>query len=102
MSKATLWPSLSVRMPAASTAVAWTKTSLPPPSGELKPYPFAVLKNLTVPTAMVAPHAVSARRHALEVLRDHRLRKLGCLVQARLRRVGGKTSALRRTDAVAA
>src|SRR3569832_1421204 len=42
-------------MPAASTAVAWTNTSLPPPSGEINPYPFAVLKNLTVPTAITSP-----------------------------------------------
>jgi hypothetical protein len=29
--------------------VAWTKTSLPPPWGEMKPKPFVTLKNLTVP-----------------------------------------------------
>src|SRR5215471_19295538 len=36
-------------MPAASSAEAWTKTSLPPSSGSMNPNPFAVLKNFTVP-----------------------------------------------------
>src|SRR5436190_19325206 len=36
-------------MPAASTAVACTNTSLPPPSGAIKPKPLEVLKNFTVP-----------------------------------------------------
>src|SRR5690242_5647699 len=49
MSNETFWPSFSERMPAASTAVACTNTSLPPPSGAIKPNPFAVLKNFTVP-----------------------------------------------------
>src|SRR6478672_6777270 len=49
MSNETFWPSLSERMPAASTAVACTNTSLPPPSGAMKPKPLAVLKNFTVP-----------------------------------------------------
>src|SRR5690348_15213186 len=49
MSNETFWPSVKVRMPAASTAVACTKTSLPPPSGAMKPKPFEVLKNFTVP-----------------------------------------------------
>src|ERR1700754_3665094 len=49
MSNETFWPSFRVRMPAASTAVACTNTSLPPPSGAMKPKPLVVLKNLTVP-----------------------------------------------------
>src|SRR6476619_1511107 len=36
-------------MPAASSAVAWTNTSLPPFSGVMNPKPLAVLKNFTVP-----------------------------------------------------
>src|SRR5258705_9786687 len=49
MSKLTFWPSFRVRMPAASTAETCTNTSLPPPSGEMKPKPLAELKNFTVP-----------------------------------------------------
>src|SRR5689334_20265935 len=49
----TLSPSLSELRPAASTAVAWTNTSLPPPSGAMKPKPFAELKNFTVPIVIV-------------------------------------------------
>src|SRR5581483_6026257 len=49
MSNDTFWPSVRVRMPAASTAVACTNTSLPPPSGAMKPKPLEVLKNFTVP-----------------------------------------------------
>src|ERR1700761_1862522 len=49
MSKFTFWPSLRVRRPAASTAETWTNTSLPPPSGEMKPKPLVALKNFTVP-----------------------------------------------------
>src|SRR2546423_10758417 len=49
MSNDTRWPSARLRSPAASTAVACTNTSLPPPSGEMKPKPFCVLKNFTVP-----------------------------------------------------
>src|SRR5689334_14349443 len=49
MSNETFWPSLKERRPAASTAVACTNTSLPPPSGAMKPKPLVVLKNLTVP-----------------------------------------------------
>jgi hypothetical protein len=36
-------------MPAASTSWTCTKTSEPPPSGAIKPYPRSVLKNLTRP-----------------------------------------------------
>jgi hypothetical protein len=48
-SNETFWSSGSERRPAASTAVACTNTSLPPPSGAMKPKPLVVLKNLTVP-----------------------------------------------------
>src|ERR1700761_8051967 len=53
MSNDTFWPSVRVRMPAASTAVACTNTSLPPPSGAIKPKPLEVLKNFTVPIVIV-------------------------------------------------
>ena len=36
-SNATRWPSRSSRRPARSTALIWTNTSLPPPSGWIKP-----------------------------------------------------------------
>ena len=39
--KLTLSPSFNTRMPAASRALAWTNTSLPPSSGSIKPNPFA-------------------------------------------------------------
>src|ERR1700712_2043198 len=52
MSNDTFWPSFSERMPAPSTAVAWTNTSLPPSSGAMKPKPLEVLKNFTVPMVM--------------------------------------------------
>src|SRR4249919_4196928 len=48
-SYSTRWSWLSVRRPAASSAVTWTKASVPPPSGVMKPNPFASLKNFTVP-----------------------------------------------------
>jgi len=38
---------------AASSAVAWTNTSLSPPSGWMNPKPLDVLKNLTVPVVRV-------------------------------------------------
>jgi hypothetical protein len=48
-SKAIFCPSLRARMPARSTALICTKTSLPPSSGWIKPKPFWSLKNFTVP-----------------------------------------------------
>src|SRR5262249_34777842 len=48
-SYATNWPATSIFMPAASTLWTCTKTSDPPPSGAIKPYPRSVLKNLTRP-----------------------------------------------------
>src|SRR5215471_6213992 len=82
MSNDTLSPSFSERRPAASTAVAWTNTSLAPPSGEINPKPFDELKNFTVPVAIIAPHAVfPPGRHVVRCFGSW-LRK-GCLVQAR-------------------
>jgi hypothetical protein len=37
VSKVTFWPSPKLRIPALSKAVTWINTSLPPPSGEMKP-----------------------------------------------------------------
>src|SRR5882757_273695 len=53
MSKDTRWPSDRLYIPAASTAVAWTNTSLAPPSGEMKPKPLDELKNFTVPIVIL-------------------------------------------------
>src|SRR5258708_9945943 len=66
MSKLTFWPSLRVRMPAASTAETCPTTSLPPPSGEMKPKPLLELKNFTVPMVMIVPlnHRVPSTHHA--------------------------------------
>jgi hypothetical protein len=35
--------------PLPATALKWTKTSAPPPSGVMKPYPFSSLNHFTVP-----------------------------------------------------
>src|SRR4051812_47596575 len=67
MSKFTFWPSFRVRMPAASTAETCTNTSLPPPSGEMKPKPLAELKNFTVPMVInlfLQKHRVPPTRNA--------------------------------------
>src|ERR1700744_844028 len=52
-SKESFWPSLSEPMPARSTALIWTKTSLPPSSGCMKPKPLVALNHLTVHLAIV-------------------------------------------------
>jgi len=72
MSNETFWPSLSVRMPDASRAEAWTKTSLPPPSGEMKPKPLEELKNFTVPMVIVFPldHQITPMRDAWADVRN--------------------------------
>ena len=46
------WPFTNVFMPADSTSWTWTKTSEPPPSGAMKPYPRSALKNLTRPVGI--------------------------------------------------
>src|SRR5262249_61873081 len=48
-SNATFCPSLSPCIPARSTALMCTKTSLPPSSGWMKPKPFWTLNHFTVP-----------------------------------------------------
>jgi hypothetical protein len=40
-------------MPERSSDEMCTKASFPPPSGEMKPKPFSVLKNLTVPVVIL-------------------------------------------------
>src|SRR5471030_2827780 len=55
MSNDSFWPSDNEVIPAASSAVAWTNTSLAPPSGAIKPKPLAELKNFTVPMVMMVP-----------------------------------------------
>src|SRR5258708_36520161 len=61
MSKETRWPSERVRRPDASTAEAWTNTSLPPPSGAIKPNPLVVLKNFTVPIVISESRIIEFR-----------------------------------------
>src|SRR5262249_18620607 len=84
MSKETRCPSERLRIPAASTAVACTNTSLAPPSGEMKPKPLLALKNLTVPIAMIWSLNVDIRASFCpggRFGRDHQLGKFGCLIQ---------------------
>ena len=52
ISKETFCPSLRLCMPARSTALMCTKTSLPPSSGWMKPKPFCPLNHFTVPCVM--------------------------------------------------
>src|SRR5712692_9106223 len=60
-SKETFCPSLRLCIPARSTALMCTKTSLPPSSGWMKPKPFWLLNHFTVPCVIslvfqVMPH----------------------------------------------
>src|SRR5580698_6433532 len=92
MSKETFWPSVNERMPAASTAVACTNTSLPPPSGAIKPKPLEVLKNFTVPIVILNflrgfPHRQNAGTDGRASVAG---KEVCCLVQARTE--GGQDS----------
>src|SRR5690606_41821711 len=60
-------------MPARSSAVACTNTSLPPSSGWMKPKPFWALKNFTIPFCMELPFHTYMRACA-----TIRARSLGC------------------------
>src|SRR5262249_10280892 len=53
-SKETFCPSLRLCIPACSTALMCTKTSLPPSSGWMNPKPFWPLNHFTVPVDMGA------------------------------------------------
>src|SRR6185369_12947999 len=53
-SKETFWPSLSVLKPCILIAEKWAKRSSPPPSGVMKPKPFASLNHLTVPVDILS------------------------------------------------
>src|SRR3954452_16450402 len=68
-SKLTFWPSISVRMPARSTALMCTNTSFDPSVGWMNPNPFCELKNLTVPVAIMALLAFDT---PVNPTRDHR------------------------------
>src|SRR5690348_14931386 len=93
MSNDTFCPSVRVRRPAASTAVAWTNTSLPPPSGAMKPKPLLVLKNLTVPMVIFflwiiessAPATTAAHGRGK---REHQFSEEFRLVRLAAKRVG--------------
>ena len=67
-------------MPAASTAVACTNTSLPPPSGAMKPKPLEVLKNFTVPMVIYFPSNIVFHPHDMREQgrekRDHQFREV--------------------------
>src|SRR5258706_2307105 len=52
MSKETFWFSFRLLKPEPWIAEKCANTSLPPPSGVIKPKPFASLNHLTVPVAM--------------------------------------------------
>src|SRR5678815_112158 len=52
MSKETFWFSFRLLKPEPWIAEKCANTSLPPPSGVMKPNPFASLNHLTVPVAM--------------------------------------------------
>src|ERR1700742_4514098 len=56
-------------MPAPVTDAAVTNTSLPPSSGEMKPKPFAALKNLTVPFGMIFPVALRMMDRLMDAVR---------------------------------
>src|ERR1700745_44670 len=49
----TFWPSLSVLKPCMLIAEKCANKSSPPPSGVIKPKPFASLNHFTVPVAIV-------------------------------------------------
>src|SRR6188472_4542812 len=51
-SKETFWPSFSVLKPCILIAEKCAKRSSPPPSGVMKPKPFASLNHFTVPVAI--------------------------------------------------
>src|SRR5512138_815690 len=52
-SKLTFWPSFSVLKPCMLIAEKCANRSSPPPSGVMKPKPFASLNHFTVPVAIV-------------------------------------------------
>src|SRR5579863_3994744 len=52
VSYSTFAPSARVLKPSDWIALKWTKTSLPPSVGVMKPKPFASLNHFTVPVAM--------------------------------------------------
>src|SRR5262249_54515946 len=77
-------------MPARCTALIWTKMSLPPVSGWMKPKPLVGLNHLTVPVAIVV--SVLRYRMAAQKLcgpwQQSEVRKGACQsAERRLRRV---------------
>src|SRR4029453_10990625 len=62
-SKETFWPSFSVLNPGILIAEKCAKRSSPPPSGVMKPKPFASLNHFTVPVAISEfPQDINYRR----------------------------------------
>src|SRR5674476_612379 len=72
-------------MPARSTALMCTNTSFEPSLGVMNPKPFCVLKNLTVPVAIVTTFASYAAcvemRSNDHRLCDRNIRVYGCIVK---------------------
>src|SRR5215831_6445639 len=63
-SKLTFWPSFRVLKPFILIAEKWANRSSPPPSGVMKPKPFASLNHFTVPVAIAGnplPQVLSIR-----------------------------------------
>src|SRR5947207_15854877 len=56
-------------MPDFSTAEIWTNTSLPPSFGEMKPKPLLILKNFTVPVAIVSTLLIAGWRIGRSTIR---------------------------------
>src|SRR6478735_11534398 len=61
-SKETFWPSFSVLKPGMLIAEKCAKRSSPPPSGVMKPKPFASLNHFTVPVAISVFLKINNRR----------------------------------------
>jgi hypothetical protein len=78
--------SASERIPATAALFACTKTSLPPPSGAMKPGPFGALKNFAVlitncSSCVGVPHERMLKWR--ESTQSPALQKFGCLSLAR-------------------
>jgi hypothetical protein len=83
-SKETFCPSLSPGIPARSTALMCTKTSLQPSSGWMKPKPFWPLNHFTVPCVIyssfsyVCLEAARQRRQFVRDFEESRQSDAGC------------------------
>src|SRR5512138_2673935 len=62
-SKLTFWPSFSVLKPCMLIAEKCANRSSPPPSGVMKPNPFASLNHFTVPVAIAFVSSKNKQNH---------------------------------------